>query len=61
VTKDGKLVDCIIVSETPRGAGFGRATIAASRYFKMRPQTKDGVPVDGGKVIIPLRWQLGGE
>jgi protein TonB len=42
------------------GEGFGAATLRAAPYFRMRPRTVDGAPVDGGRVIIPLRWQVAG-
>jgi protein TonB len=29
-----------------------------TRLFKMRPQTKDGAPVEGGTVRIPLSFRL---
>jgi protein TonB len=29
-----------------------------SKLFKMRPQTKDGAPVGGGTVRIPLSFRL---
>ena len=57
----GQLSDCEVISETPAGLGFGRATLQAARYFKMRPKTINGTPVEGGTVIIPLRWQLARE
>src|SRR6185437_2281900 len=44
--------------ETPKGIGFGKATLALSRGFLMRPQTRDGVPVSGGQVNIPIAFRL---
>ena len=38
--------------------GFGDAAMKMSKLFKMRPQTKDGQPVDGGTVRIPIRFTL---
>lgn len=58
VKANGTLEACSIVSEDPADLGFGDATLRASRLFKMRPQTKDGQPVDGGTVRIPLVWKL---
>ena len=58
VTASGTLTSCSILSENPPDMGFGDATLRASKYFKMRPQTKDGTPVSGGTVRIPLVWRL---
>ena len=32
--------------------------VLLSKLFKMRPQTKDGAPVDGGKISIPIIFKL---
>jgi TonB family protein len=58
VTAEGLLVNCQVLSETPEGYGFGQAAINISSLFRMRPQTRDGHPVGGAIVVIPLRFQL---
>jgi TonB family protein len=58
VKADGTLDACVLLSETPEGFGFGRATIRAARFFRMSPMTVDGKPVEGGVVRIPMVWQL---
>ena len=58
VLATGDLSDCSIVSESPPDMGFGDATLRASRLFKMKPATLLGQPVDGGKVRIPVTWNL---
>lgn len=58
VNARGTLDSCSVTTETPAEAGFGEAAMKLSKLFKMRPQTKDGAPVDGGTVRIPLRFQL---
>ena len=59
VTRDGLLTGCAIIRETPPDMGFGAATLATVRYFKMKPRTAGGAPVEGGIVYIPLKWRLG--
>ncbi|MET0273358.1 MAG: energy transducer TonB [Phenylobacterium sp.] len=54
----GQLVGCTVVEEAPADAGFGAAALAMSAKFKMKPQTKDGQPVEGGTVRIPIRFTL---
>ena len=58
VAVSGRLEDCEVREETPKGIGFGKATLALSRGFLMRPQTRDGVPVSGGQVNIPIAFRL---
>ena len=58
VAVSGRLEDCDVPEETPKGIGFGKATLALSRGFLMRPQTRDGVPVSGGRVNIPIAFRL---
>lgn len=56
VLATGTLSGCELVSEEPQGAGFGQGALNMSTLFKMRPQTRDGKPVDGGTVRIPIRF-----
>ena len=59
VASDG-LLTCAVVSETPEGYGFGEAALRVARSFRMAPQTRDGVPTAGGRVRVPIRWNLVG-
>jgi protein TonB len=58
VTAKGTLTDCSAVSEDPSDQGFGEAAMKMSHLFKMRPKTRDGAPVDGGTVRIPIRFEM---
>jgi TonB family protein len=58
VTAAGRLAGCVVVSETPPDFGFGDAALKMSPLFKMRPLTREGAAVEGGKVTIPIRFKL---
>ena len=57
VRANGTVTNCAVQSENPSDMGFGEAAIKLSRLFKMRPQTRDGSPVEGASVKIPLTFQ----
>ena len=59
VTESGSLSACSVQSEDPPGQGFGQASLRLTSRFRMRPQTRDGAPVGGARVTIPITWQLG--
>ena len=58
VDAKGSLQGCSLVSEDPSDQDFGSAALRMSRLFKMRPMTRDGAPVSGGTVRIPISFRL---
>ena len=56
VSDTGFLRDCKVTDEHPKGYGFGAAALAAGTRFRMHPQTRDGAPVGGARVSIPINF-----
>lgn len=61
VKADGSVSDCAVTSETPTNWEFGQAALNLAPQFKMKPQTKDGQPVAGAKVRIPVGFRIAGK
>lgn len=53
---DSRLEDCRVVDEAPPGRGFGEAALAASGYFRFRPPTRDGRPVEGREITVGVEF-----
>ena len=58
VDAGGRLVGCAAAAEGEAGPEFAAAAVAMSETFRMRPQTKDGRPVAGGTVRIPILFLI---
>ena len=58
VQSDGKLNDCTLSEESPANLGFGDAVLSLVPKFAMKPQTRDGAPVAGARVSIPVIFSL---
>jgi TonB family protein len=58
VTHTGTLSGCVVAREDPTGMGFGDTALAVSKIMRMNPWTKQGFPVDGARVEVPIRFNL---
>lgn len=58
VGASGELETCGVQSEEPAGLGYGDAAVALSRRFKLAIWTDEGLPIVGGKVRVPIRFDL---
>jgi protein TonB len=54
----GSVAGCTVASETG-SYGFGAAALSLAPYFRMKPRTVDGEPVEGAKVRIPVDFNSG--
>ena len=46
------------VRKRRRVEGFGAAAKHLAPYFRMKPKTVDGQPVEGAQVTIPIRFSM---
>jgi hypothetical protein len=52
------LTDCKVVEETPKGKGFGQASLKAAELFRLDIKTTEGQTIEGLPVRVPIRWRL---
>jgi len=58
VAHDGGLIHCAVRTEDPAGLGFGASALAIAGVMKMNPWTKQGAPVDGAHIVVPIRLNI---
>ncbi|MDB5470917.1 MAG: TonB family protein [Caulobacter sp.] len=61
VAADGKLTDCKVAREKPSDMGFGASAVAIAQLMQMNPWTLKGRPVVGGRVRLPIDFNLADE
>jgi protein TonB len=55
----GRITSCDIISENPKGYGFGQATVKAFiRHAKVKPASVGGELRDGDRRKFTYKWQL---
>jgi hypothetical protein len=47
-----------VTSEEPAEFGFGQAALALAPHFRLSVWTEQGLPTVGGRVTLPIRYQL---
>ncbi len=59
VSPQGALTDCQVRREDPAGLDFGAAAMEAAKLMAMNPWSKEGEPLDGLTIVLPIRfnWQ----
>jgi TonB family protein len=58
VAADGTLSGCETVTEDPAGLGFGEAAMEVASVMQMSPWTKQGAPVEGARINLPIKFVL---
>jgi hypothetical protein len=58
VTAGGLLTACQAASEDPPGYGFGAGAATLSGKFRVGIWTAEGLPTVGGRVSVPIRYDL---
>ena len=58
VAASGFLEECAVIDESPADFGFGAAALKMSGSFQMRPLTRNGVPISGAQVHIPIVFAI---
>lgn len=58
VVAEGALSACVAQSETPAGLGYGAAALRLSPAFRLSVWTDEGLPAIGGRVRVPIRFDL---
>jgi TonB family protein len=58
VVAGGHVDDCRVESESPAGQGYGAAAQRMAPFFLMSIWTVEGLPTVGGRVRIPIRYEV---
>lgn len=59
INSAGRITGCTVVAETPRGYGFGKATVEAfMRFATVKPSASEGILRDGDHKRFTYKWQL---
>ncbi|MET0181828.1 MAG: TonB family protein [Caulobacterales bacterium] len=49
--------DCVVVSETPMGQGFGDAALRIARNYRANPQLSDGANAEGARAELNMSFR----
>lgn len=57
VLASGRLSQCVVVSETPKGANVGAFALMLAKNYRVAP---DDRRIRGGVITIPMQFKLSG-
>ena len=57
VQANGRLDQCLVVSETPAGEGWGEEALEAAERFRMNTVDRHGQSTVGSRVRISMTWR----
>ena len=57
IAAQGRVRDCVVLEEVPKGAGLGDAALKMSEQFRINRKMIGGRRVEGGTIIIPVVFQ----
>jgi TonB family protein len=55
VTNERRVADCVLISESPSGAGVGAFALRLVKAYRIPPNDRR---VRKGRIVIPMRFKL---
>jgi hypothetical protein len=56
----GHLDPCVVIAETPKDYGYGKAALALAPLLRLRPITSEGIPIAGAQIDVQIPFSGAG-
>lgn len=58
ITKDGGVKDTVLIEESPKKFGFGKAALKVAKKLKYSPQVEDGIAIEVPEVLYKYNFLM---